>query len=172
VLPGGRQVAPTWLLGPLAALLTMLVVGSATVLVACSATVPSAASASGVSASAGVGDGGARCPKPSPTTPGARDSRLPLRSLCALPSEAGQVWRTIQTGGRLSYPRDGIVFNNAEHMLPPHQRGYYHEYTVPTPGERDRGARRLITGQGHELYYTGDHYASFVVVDPTAVGSG
>jgi guanyl-specific ribonuclease Sa len=146
--------------------------------VACSAAVPSAATASGASASPGVaeggspGAGGARCPKPSPTTPGARDSRLPLRSLCALPSEAGQVWRAIQTGGPLRYSRDGIVFNNTEHILPAHQRGYYHEYTVPTPAERDRGARRLITGQGHELYYTGDHYASFVVVDPTAVASG
>jgi ribonuclease T1 len=110
----------------------------------------------------------ASCPAPSPSTPGASQSRLPLRSLCALPPEAAQVWRTIETGGRLTYSRDGIVFNNAERLLPAHPRGYYHEYTVPTPGSRDRGARRLVTGQGHEVYYTGDHYASFFVVDPAA----
>ena len=112
----------------------------------------------------------ASCPAPSPNMPGASESRLPLRSLCALPPEATQVWRTIEAGGRLTYPRDGIVFNNAERVLPTHPRGYYHEYTVPTPGSRDRGARRLVTGQGHEVYYTGDHYASFFVVDPTASG--
>jgi ribonuclease T1 len=132
--------------------------------------------APGGSAGAGAGgatvDGAARCPTPSANTPGARESRLPLRSLCALPPEAVQVWRIIQAGGRLSYSRDGIVFNNAEHILPAHDRGYYHEYTVPTPGSRDRGTRRLITGQGHELYYSGDHYASFVVVDPAAVAAG
>jgi len=95
-----------------------------------------------------------------------------VRALCALPQQAAQVWRTIQSGGKLTYSRDGIVFNNAERLLPAHNRGYYHEYTVPTPGSRDRGARRLITGEGHEVYYTGDHYASFVVVDTAAVGSG
>jgi ribonuclease T1 len=81
------------------------------------------------------------------------------------------VWRMVQTGGPFRYPRDGIMFNNAEQILPPRERGYYHEYTVPTPGSPDRGARRLVTGQGHELYYSGDHYASFVVVDATAVGA-
>lgn len=77
------------------------------------------------------------------------------------------MWRTIETGGKPDFSRDGIVFNNAEKRLPSEARGYYHEYTVPTPGAGNRGARRLITGQGHELYYTGDHYRSFVVVDPS-----
>jgi guanyl-specific ribonuclease Sa len=112
------------------------------------------------------------CPAPKPGTPGASTSKLPLRSLCALPPQAAQTWHLIDTGAKLPYPRDGIVFNNAEKLLPGQTRGYYHEYTVPTPGERTRGARRLITGSGHELYYTGDHYRSFVVVDPTAAGSG
>ena len=58
------------------------------------------------------------------------------------------------------------MFDNREKRLPGKKSGYYHEYTVKTPGSADRGARRLITGQAHELYYTGDHYASFVVVDP------
>ena len=128
--------------------------------------------ATGSGANGANGAAAAGCPAPSPNAPGASDSRLPVRALCALPQQAAQVWRTIQSGGRLTYSRDGIVFNNAERLLPAHNRGYYHEYTVPTPGSRDRGARRLITGQGHEVYYTGDHYASFVVVDTAAVGSG
>jgi ribonuclease T1 len=135
----------------------------------------SAEATSGPGAGAAVdggSGGGGSCPAPSPSTPGAGESRLPLRALCALPPEAAQVWHAIQTGGPFRYSRDGIVFNNAEHILPARERGYYHEYTVPTPGSPDRGPRRLVTGQGHELYYTGDHYASFVVVDPTAVGAG
>jgi ribonuclease T1 len=110
----------------------------------------------------------ASCPAPNPNTPGAATSHLPLRSLCALPAQAAQVWRTIATGGRPGYARDGIVFNNNERRLPSEPRGYYHEYTVPTPGAPTRGTRRLITGSARELYYTGDHYNTFVVVDATA----
>jgi ribonuclease T1 len=126
----------------------------------------STAAMSGVGAPL-VGAGGS-CPAPTPNTPGASLSKLPLRSLCALPAQAAQVWHAFSSGGRLNYWRDGIVFSNAEKRLPLESRGYYHEYTVPTPGARTRGPRRLITGQQHELYYTGDHYSSFVVVDPTA----
>lgn len=103
--------------------------------------------------------------------PGA-SSGLPVRPLSALPPEAAQVWKQIVTGAKLRYDRDGITFANKERILPPRPSGYYHEYTVTTPGEGDRGARRLITGgergPGQELYYTGDHYVSFVVVDPNA----
>ena len=108
------------------------------------------------------------CPAPSPSTPGEATSKLPLRALCALPAQAAHVSHTIATGGKQTYSRDGIVFNNAEKRLPLEARGYYHEYTVPTPGAKTRGTRRLITGSAHELYYTGDHYNSFVVVDPNA----
>ena len=126
--------------------------------------------AAGASTSSGAGSSGpGGCPAPSPSTPGASTSHLKPQSLCALPAEAAQVWHTIDTGGKFTYSRDGIVFNNAERILPAEQRGYYHEYTVPTPGVKTRGARRLITGSAHELYYTGDHYSSFVVVDPAAV---
>jgi ribonuclease T1 len=100
--------------------------------------------------------------------PGAA-SGLPVRPLCALPPEAAQVWKQIASGGKLRYDRDGITFVNKERILPQRPGGFYREYTVPTPGEGDRGARRLITGgdrgPAQELYYTGDHYASFVVVD-------
>jgi guanyl-specific ribonuclease Sa len=93
---------------------------------------------------------------------------LPTKALSALPPEASQTWRLIQRGGPFPNPRnDGVVFDNREKRLPQKQTGYYHEYTVPTPGSDDRGPRRLITGESHELYYTGDHYATFVVVDPT-----
>jgi guanyl-specific ribonuclease Sa len=183
-----RRGLPLWLLPllGLVALLSVLLAGCGGE--AGTATAPaagaSASAGSGPSAGSGAaaapnatgsgsnGAASAGCPAPSPNPPGASDSRLPVRALCALPPQAAQVWRTIQSGGRLTYSRDGIVFNNAERLLPAHNRGYYHEYTVPTPGSRDRGARRLITGQGHEVYYTGDHYASFVVVDTAAVGGG
>ncbi|MET9259747.1 ribonuclease domain-containing protein [Amycolatopsis sp. NPDC004079] len=97
--------------------------------------------------------------------PGA-DSQLPVKPLSSLPSQAKDTWGLIQKGGPYPYPRnDDVVFQNREKKLPAEKNGYYHEYTVKTPGSPDRGARRLITGAGKELYYTGDHYASFVVVD-------
>lgn len=96
------------------------------------------------------------------------DSTMSAKALSSLPAEASQTWRLIQRGGPFPYPRnDGVVYENREKVLPSKQAGYYHEYTVPTPGSADRGPRRLITGGSQELYYTGDHYASFVVVDPT-----
>jgi ribonuclease T1 len=91
---------------------------------------------------------------------------LPVRALSQLPPQAGRVWQLIQHGGSFRYRQDGTVFGNREGRLPPRQSGFYREYTVPTPGEHDRGPRRLITGGAAELYYTGDHYVSFVAVDP------
>ena len=90
----------------------------------------------------------------------------PVQALSQLPPQAAQVWQLIQHGGPFPYRQDGVAFGNRERRLPPRQSGFYREYTVPTPGEHDRGARRLITGGTAELYYTGDHYASFVLVDP------
>lgn len=98
--------------------------------------------------------------------PGA-DSGLPVKALSALPTQATDTWKLIEKGGPYPYPRnDGVVFENREKALPRKQSGYYHEFTVKTPGSPDRGARRLITGQAQELYFTENHYASFVVVDP------
>lgn len=119
---------------------------------------PASGTAPGTSASA-PGKGGAG-------VPGA-DSGLPVKALSSLPPQATDTWKLIEKGGPYPYPRnDDVVFDNREKRLPAKKSGYYHEYTVKTPGSPDRGARRLITGQAHELYYTGDHYASFVVVDP------
>ncbi|MGX5184578.1 ribonuclease domain-containing protein [Streptomyces avermitilis] len=81
-----------------------------------------------------------------------------------LPAEARQTLARIDRGGPFPYAMDGAVFGNFERLLPRHQRGYYHEYTVKTPGSRDRGARRIVTGQSDEIYYTDDHYKSFRAV--------
>ena len=104
--------------------------------------------------------------------PGAKESGLRTQPLCALPPEAAVVGQAIQAGGPFRYQQDGATFRNAEQLLPSKKLGYYREYTVPTPGSDDRGARRLVAGSGGELYYTADHYESFVVVDVRATGNG
>jgi ribonuclease T1 len=86
-----------------------------------------------------------------------------------LPLEVRQTLALVKRGGPFAYPRDAIVFGNFEHRLPAQPRGYYHEYTVPTPGVRSRGARRIVAGEGPtrdvrrsgEYYYSDDHYRSF-----------
>jgi ribonuclease T1 len=82
-----------------------------------------------------------------------------------LPSEAVNTLGLIAAGGPYPYEKDGVVFGNYERMLPPHRRGYYHEYTVPTPHAHNRGARRIVCGgplrRTDNCYYSDDHYASF-----------
>ncbi len=83
-------------------------------------------------------------------------------ALDKLPSEAKVTLKLIQKGGPFPFPqKDGTVFLNFEQHLPKAPRGYYREYTVPTPGVRTRGARRIIAGQRSEYYYTSDHYNTF-----------
>lgn len=79
----------------------------------------------------------------------------------ALPPEARETLERIGRGGPFPYRQDGTTFHNRERLLPPGSRGYYREYTVPTPGRSDRGARRIVVGTGGERYYTDDHYRSF-----------
>jgi ribonuclease T1 len=79
----------------------------------------------------------------------------------ALPKEARDTLKAISRGGPYPYAKDGAVFGNREGRLPKQPRGYYHEYTVKTPGERTRGARRIVSGKGGEYYYSEDHYNSF-----------
>jgi ribonuclease T1 len=88
-----------------------------------------------------------------------------------MPREGQKTYQLIRQGGPFPYEKDGTVFGNRERLLPRQDRGYYREYTVKTPGSRDRGARRIVCG-GQEprnpqaCYYTQDHYASFrVIVD-------
>jgi guanyl-specific ribonuclease Sa len=84
-----------------------------------------------------------------------------------LPQEAIETLQAIEQGGPFPYSRDGGVFQNRERHLPERPRGYYREYTVPTPGENDRGARRIVTGGNppEAYYYTADHYRSFRKVE-------
>jgi len=85
-------------------------------------------------------------------------------AITTLPVEAKETLRLIKQGGPFPYARDGIVFGNYEKRLPKKQRGYYHEYTVKTPGVRNRGARRIVCGPPVECYYTDDHYQSFKLI--------
>ena len=78
-----------------------------------------------------------------------------------LPPEARATLALIKSGGPFRYARDGAVFGNREGLLPNQPRGYYREYTVKTPGARDRGARRVVAGGAAEFFYTDDHYRSF-----------
>jgi ribonuclease T1 len=78
-----------------------------------------------------------------------------------IPPEARQTLALIKQNGPFPYSQDGKTFGNREKLLPMRAGGYYREYTVKTPGARDRGARRIVAGNGGELYYTDDHYRSF-----------
>jgi ribonuclease T1 len=96
---------------------------------------------------------------------------IPAVSVAALPTEAQSVERAIRNGGPFAFPKDGIVFANREQLLPAQWRGFYREYTVPTPGAPDRGGRRIVCGGTQPTaplacYYTVDHYASFRRITP------
>ena len=78
-----------------------------------------------------------------------------------LPKEAIETIALIKKGGPFPHQRDGVTFSNREKLLPARERGWYREYTVKTPGERTRGARRMVTGRDGTLYYSDDHYRSF-----------
>jgi ribonuclease T1 len=103
--------------------------------------------------------------------PGIGDAKEPKRELVviflsALPVEAQATEQLIRAGGPFPHSKDGTTFGNRERLLPAQRRGYYREYTVRTPGARDRGARRIVCGGSRAVapeacYYTEDHYASF-----------
>ncbi|MFD5148463.1 ribonuclease domain-containing protein [Streptomyces sp. NPDC058401] len=133
--------------------------------VGCSGKKPAPAAATSTSASAGSGvdvapSGAASSAVP---TPGWAKGRATVRA-SALPQQARDVLALIDKGGPYQYRQDGTVFGNFEKVLPQKKRGYYHEFTVKTPGERDRGARRIVTGGGGEFFYTDDHYDTFKAV--------
>ncbi len=124
----------------------------------------------------GLVSGAADDPAPAPSasarasaTPTARatltvdpESGLATVPLGSLPTQAQQTVALIDRGGPFPFAKDGAVFGNRERILPAKPSGFYREYTVVTPGENDRGARRIVTGdRDRQLFYTDDHYASF-----------
>ena len=104
------------------------------------------------------------CATTEPSSGPSRSDGTATVRVSELPAEARRTLDLIDAGGPFPYAKDGAVFGNFEGLLPLHERGYHHEYTVPTPGSRDRGARRIVTGRGGEIYYTDDHYDSFRAV--------
>jgi ribonuclease T1 len=118
----------------------------------------------------GLGDGE---PAPAPSSPPASSTAdAPSGESSASGLEDSEiagistVLAAIDSGTPLPYSEDGQTFQNREALLPAQPIGYYSEYTVETPGSSDRGARRLIIGDGGETYYTDDHYLSFTRIDP------
>jgi ribonuclease T1 len=114
-------------------------------------------------------DGQATTPAPSvhPATgslgpaPAAGPAGIESVSLASLPPEAARTVAAIDAGGPYALRQDGATFENREGLLPDRPTGYYREFTVPTPGIGGRGPRRIIAGDGGEMYWTSDHYASF-----------
>jgi ribonuclease T1 len=91
----------------------------------------------------------------------ARSAQIQTILISQLPPEARKTINLIKKGGPFRYEQDGVTFGNRERILPKAPRGYYREYTVLTPGSPDRGARRIVTGENGEFYYTNNHYKSF-----------
>ena len=92
-------------------------------------------------------------------------------ALAELPTQAQTTHRLILSGGPFPHQKDGTVFGNRERALPRQPRGFYHEYTVRTPGARDRGAKRIVCGgrqpeRPEACFYTADHYVSFQRIVP------
>jgi ribonuclease T1 len=112
--------------------------------------------------------GGSATTRPSATANASTAPPSGSVGLSSLPVQVAQTVRLIKAGGPFPYSQDGVVFDNNEHLLPSQPRGYYHEYTVPTPGASDRATRRIVTGRNGEYFYTSDHYESFRRLNLTA----
>lgn len=123
-------------------------------------------------AESGTGSGPVPPPTATHETPAAAPSTDPPKVPAGLPGEVAETLSLIDAGGPFPYRRDGVVFENRERRLPQHPRGYWREYTVPTPGSDDRGARRLVVGSSGEVYYSADHYGSFRLIRPAPGDSG
>ncbi len=144
---------------PLLALLLLGVLLAGGYLVSAIRSDGSAPSGSGPRATASAGRSG------SVAAPSQEADGLATVRSADLPPQARQVLGLIEAGGPFPYRQDGTVFGNVERLLPVHPRGWYREYTVPTPGSGDRGARRIIAGRDGARYYTADHYESFARIE-------
>ncbi|BAJ28342.1 putative guanyl-specific ribonuclease [Kitasatospora setae KM-6054] len=133
---------------------------------------PSTAAASAAASATRSGATGGPKPSAPAKSPTAQAGWVPtdaaLADVCRgrLPAQALDTLGLIARGGPYPYRSDGIVFENRENRLPRQGSGYYHEFTVVTPGSDDRGTRRIVTGGAGEQYWTADHYASFQEIDP------
>ncbi|MEV7183249.1 ribonuclease [Kitasatospora sp. NPDC093102] len=130
------------------------------------------AAATSTATAAGTSAPKPSAPKPTPPPGGGGSTWVPadpaLADVCRtkLPSQAQDTLGLIAKNGPYPYSRDGIVFENRESRLPKKADGYYHEFTVVTPGSNDRGTRRVVTGGSGEQYWSADHYATFQEIDP------
>ncbi len=118
----------------------------------------------------GTPDAGQGAPAPaSSSTKVSRSDKGATITKADLPVEARRVIDLIRSGGPFPYDKDGSTFGNFEKRLPARDRGYYREYTVPTPGASNRGARRIVAGgpktRPNEMFYTQDHYESFRLIE-------
>ena len=119
---------------------------------------------------AGIGVAGLLCTVPVAARE-ALPTPAPVVALADLPAEARTVHDAVRSGGPFRFAKDGMAFGNRERLLPPARRGFYREYTVTTPGARDRGARRLVCGGERPTlpdtcFYTADHYSTFRRIAP------
>ena len=111
--------------------------------------------------SSAAGGPGAAAGRYAGLAPAEATSDLPSMAVADLPPEGIETLELIDAGGPFPYDKDGSTFQNREGILPSQPRGFYAEYTVPTPGEDDRGARRIVAGDDGSRFYTADHYGSF-----------
>ncbi len=99
-----------------------------------------------------------------------QESAVSAVALAQLPVQARETYQRIREGGPFEFDKDGVIFGNRERLLPAEKRGYYREYTVKTPGSKNRGARRIVCGGAAKApdtcFYTADHYASFRKIVP------
>jgi ribonuclease T1 len=146
----------------LALVLAVLAVSWA--LAGCGSSSGSGTTARPASATASTADGIIANPNgelPAGAVPDEAVTDLPTVNVAALPKEAVDTLRLIAQGGPFPYSKDGVTFQNREGILPRQPSGFYQEYTVITPGSKDRGARRIIAAKDGSRFYTDDHYDSF-----------
>nr|WP_312887099.1 ribonuclease domain-containing protein [Actinocrinis puniceicyclus] len=141
---------------PTAVRRTLTVPMAAALLAALTATTAACADPAGAAPARGHAGTGVACSTASTPPPG-----IPVLTVAQLPSQALTTLRLIAAGGPYPYAQDDSVYGNYSRALPRERYGYYHEFTVLTPGSGTRGARRVITGSDGEDYYTADHYSSF-----------
>lgn len=157
---------PSVLIDPVRRLLAVAVAALAAslLLAACGSSPATTPTATPAVSSGGSGSGIVANPNgelPSGAVPDEATTDLPTVNVATLPKEAVDTLRLIAVGGPFPYSKDGVTFQNREGILPRQKSGFYQEYTVITPGSKDRGARRIIAGKDGSRFYTDDHYDSF-----------